>query len=95
MDKKLSAQDYMEILRAKRKSGTYDYADRVFYDGKMMLKCPGGTSKLGNTCVPAGTKELEKGPRKQWKKDLGGVDPKQVQKIGKAKTSEDIRKSRG
>jgi hypothetical protein len=94
MDKKLSAQDYMEILKAKRNSGTYDYADRVFYDGKLMMKCPGGTSKVGKTCIPKGVEKTEQKGGKRWKKDLGGVNPNQVQKLGKAKNSQDLQRAR-
>lgn len=94
MDKKLSAQDYMEILRKKRQDGTYDYADRVFYKGKVMLKCPPGASKVGNTCVPSAATTKAAGPGKTWQKDLGGIDPRQAQQLGTAKTAKDVKKAR-
>lgn len=94
MDKKLSAQDYMEILKKKRQDGSYDYADRVFYKGKVMLKCPPGATKMGNTCVPSAASTSTTGPGKNWQKDLGGINPQQIQKLGSAKTSKDIKKAR-
>jgi hypothetical protein len=95
MDKRLSTQDYMEILKKKRQDGTYDYADRVFYKGKVMLKCPPGATKLGNTCVPSAAATAKgAGPGKTWQKDLGGINPQQVQQLGVAKTSKDIKKAR-
>jgi len=94
MDKKLSTQDYMEILKKKRQDGTYDYADRVFYKGKVLLKCPPGSTKAGNTCVPSMKTPTNMGPGKTWQKDLGGIDPQQVQKLTKAKSQKDIKKAR-
>jgi len=94
MDKKLSAQDYMEILKKKRQDGSYDYADRVFYKGKVMLKCPPGATKMGNTCVPSAATAAAAGPGKNWQKDLGGINPQQVQQLGVAKTSKDVKKAR-
>jgi hypothetical protein len=94
MDKKLSAQDYMEILNKKRQDGSYDYADRVFYKGKIMLKCPPGATKMGNTCIPSIATPNAAGPAKNWQKDLGGINPQQVQQLGAAKTSKDVKKAR-
>lgn len=94
MDKKLSTQDYMEILKKKRQDGTYDYADRVFYKGKVLLKCPPGSTKAGNTCVPSMKTPTNMGPGKIWQKDLGGINPQQVQKLTKAKSQKDIKKAR-
>lgn len=94
MDKRLSAQDYMEILKKKRQDGTYDYADRVFYKGKVMLKCPPGSTKAGNTCVPSAGPTNAAAAGKTWQKDLGGIDPRQAQQLGSAKTSKDVKKAR-
>ena len=94
MDKRLSAQDYMEILKKKRQDGTYDYADRVFYKGKVLLKCPPGSTKAGNTCVPSMKTPASMGPGKTWQKDLGGIDPKQAQQLGVAKSQKDVKKAR-
>lgn len=94
MDKKLSVQDYMEILKKKRQDGSYDYADRVFYKGKVMLKCPPGATKMGNTCVPSAATTTAAGPGKNWQKDLGGINTQQVQQLGAAKTSKDVKKAR-
>lgn len=94
MDKRLSAQDYMEILKKKRQDGTYDYSDRVFYKGKVLLKCPPGSTKTGNTCVPSMKTPTGMGPGKTWQKDLGGIDPKQAQQLGVAKSQEDVKKAK-
>jgi hypothetical protein len=96
MERKLSAQDYMEILRKKRQDGTYDYADRIFYKGKVMLKCPPGSTKSGNTCLPKGSPGLNaaNSSGKRWKQDLGGVDPRQIQRLNAAKTAKDVNKAR-
>lgn len=94
MDRRLSTQDYLEILKKKKADGTYDYSDRVFYKGKVMLKCPPGATKSGNTCIPsaAATKPVQSKMGRQ--QDLGGVDPRQIQKLGSAKTSQDVKKAR-
>jgi hypothetical protein len=94
MNKKLSTQDYMEILKKKRQDGTYDYADRVFYKGKVMLKCPPGSTKAGNTCVPSMKTPAGMGPGKTWQKDLGGINPQQVQQLATAKSQKDVKKAR-
>lgn len=94
MDKKLSTQDYMEIIKRKREQGTYDYADRVFYKGKVLMKCPPGATKVGNTCMPSDGLKASTPGGKTWKRDLGGVNPQQVQKLGIAKTSQDVLNAR-
>jgi hypothetical protein len=94
MDRRLSAQDYMEILKKKRQDGTYDYSDRVFYKGKVLLKCPPGSTKTGNTCVPSMNSTQTTGPNKTWQKDLGGINPQQIQQLGVAKSQKDVKKAR-
>lgn len=97
MNRKLSTQEYMEILRKKRQEGTYDYADRVFYQGKVMLKCPAGSQRSGNTCVPSGKAPGLMDPTKSRFRnldDLSGVNKEQAKKLAQAKSNKDVEKAR-
>ncbi len=95
----LSEADYMEILRARRASAASnaegrgaDYADSmVFYKGKVLGRCPAGTTRAGKTCVP-GASAKPKGPGYK-QPDLGGLSQAQVQALSKAKSTEDIIKA--
>ncbi len=52
-NRKPTYEDYMEILKAKRASQGANYADSmVFYKGKVLGRCPAGTTRAGKTCVP-------------------------------------------
>ena len=92
----LSEADYMEILRAKRASVSAgegpNYADSmVFYKGKVLGRCPAGTTRSGKTCVP-GASATPKGPGYD-QQDLGGLSRAQVQALSKAKSTEDVIKA--
>ena len=92
----LSEADYMEILRAKRASASAaegpNYADSmVFYKGKVLGRCPAGTTRSGKTCVP-GAPAMPKGPGYD-QQDLGGLSRAQVQALSKAKSTEDVIKA--
>lgn len=90
----LSEADYMEILRARRTaaSGGADYADSmVFYKGKVLGRCPAGTTRAGKTCV-AGASATPKGAGYK-QQDLGGLSQAQVQALSKARSTEDIIKA--
>lgn len=98
-NKKLSFEDYMEILKAKRASSGSNaegrganYADgTVFYKGKALGRCPAGTTRSGKTCVPgAGTTPMAPGYKTP---DLGGLSRAQVQALSKARSTEDIIKA--
>jgi hypothetical protein len=96
MNKKPTYEDYMEILRAKRASVSAgegpNYADSmVFYKGKVLGRCPAGTTRSGKTCVP-GAPAMPKGPGYD-QQDLGGLSRAQVQALSKAKSTEDIIKA--
>ena len=93
---RLSQADYIEILKAKRASvasgGGANYADSmVFYKGKVLGRCPAGTTRAGKTCVP-GASATPKGPGYK-QSDLGGLTPAQVQALSKAQSTEDIIKA--
>jgi len=86
---KLSQEDYMEILRAKKASQGANYADSmVFYRGKALGRCPAGTTRSGRTCVPS-TSTPSKAPGYK-KQDLGGLSRAQVKALSKAKSTKDI-----
>jgi hypothetical protein len=96
VNKKPTFEDYMEILRAKRASaaegGGANYADSmVFYKGKVLGRCPAGTTRSGKTCVP-GAPAQAKGPGYK-QQDLGGLSHAQVKALSKAKSTEDIIKA--
>lgn len=85
---RLSTEDYMEILRAMKSSGGANYADSmVYYKGKVLGRCPKGTVKIGKTCAPSASPDSF---TKYKPGDLGGVDKKQISKLSKAKTIDDI-----
>ena len=85
----LSEADYLEILRAKR--GTNFSDSQVFYKGKMMGRCPSGTTRSGKTCVPGAT-TVPKGPGYK-QQDLGGLSRAQVRALSKARSTEDVIKA--
>lgn len=86
--KRLSTEDYMEILRAKKSSGGANYADSmVYYKGKVLGRCPKGTVKTGKTCAPSADAQKF---TKYKPGDLGGISNKQIKKLSKAKTIDDI-----
>lgn len=92
----LSEADYMEILKAKRAAYTEgqgaNYADSmVFYRGKVLGRCPAGTTRSGKTCVP-GASATPKGPGYNTP-DLGGLTLAQVRALSKAKSTDDIIKA--
>jgi hypothetical protein len=86
----LSEAEYLEILRAKRASkGGSNFADsKVFYKGKVLGRCPSGTSRAGKTCVPAATPTPPGAKYKQT--DLGGLSRAQVKALSKARTTQDV-----
>jgi len=88
--KRLSTEDYMEILRTKKSSEGANYADSmVFYKGKVLGRCPSGTVRAGRTCVPGAPSQ--KSAKAGYKfQDLGGLTQAQVKALSKAKSSEDI-----
>jgi hypothetical protein len=84
----LSEADYLEMLKLSRNS---EFADSmVYYKGKVLGRCPKGTIKTGKTCVP-GTDAQKFTKYKPG--DLGGVSNKQIKKLSKAKTIDDIIKA--
>lgn len=94
--KNLSFEDYMEILKAKRAASASgkgaNYADSmVFYRGKVLGRCPAGTTRAGKTCIP-GASATPKGPGYKTP-DLGGLSRAQVQALSKAQSTEDIIKA--
>lgn len=90
--KNLSYNDYMEILKAKRASQGANYADSmVFYKGKVLGRCPAGTTRAGKTCIPGASATPKGAGYKQT--DLGGLSQAQVQALSKAQSTEDIIKA--
>ena len=87
-DKKLSVEDYLEVIKLSRNP---EYADSmVYYRGKVLGRCPAGTTKVGKTCAPV---QKEMAPQKYKKNTLGGLGKKQVEKLAKAKNTEQIIKA--
>ena len=77
--------DYLELIKLSRNP---EYSDSmVYYRGKVLGRCPAGTTKVGKTCAPQGTNEKA---IKYKKQSLGGLSQKQVEKLSKAKTIEQI-----
>jgi hypothetical protein len=87
-EKQFTEADYLEMLKLSRNS---EFADSmVYYKGKVLGRCPKGTIKTGKTCVP-GTDAQKFTKYKPG--DLGGVSNKQIKKLSKAKTIDDIIKA--
>jgi hypothetical protein len=77
--------DYLELIKLSRNS---EFADSmVYYKGKVLGRCPKGTSKIGKTCAPSETGDKQ---IKYKKQSLGGLASSQVKKLSKAKTIEQI-----
>ena len=88
----LTEADYMELLRRKKFKEGPNYADSmVFYKGKVLGRCPAGTTRAGKTCIP-GASATPKGPGYK-QTDLGGLSQAQVQALSKAQSTEDIIKA--
>ncbi len=88
----LTEADYMELLRRKRLKEGANYADSmVFYKGKVLGRCPAGTTRAGKTCIP-GASATPKGSGYKTP-DLGGLSQAQVQALSKARSTEDIIKA--
>ena len=93
-DKKinLTEADYLELLRRKRLKEGANYADSmVFYKGKVLGRCPAGTTRVGRTCAPSAAGSVA--PKYGKQSDLGGLAHRQVRALSKARTSEDIIKA--
>lgn len=91
--RKLTEEDYMEVLRAKRTSQGSNYADSmVFYKGKVMGRCPSGTTRSGRTCIP-GMAAATKFPGYKVP-DMGGISRAQAEALSKAQSTQDIIKAR-
>ena len=82
---KFTEADYLELIKLSRNP---EYADSmVYYRGKVLGRCPAGTTKSGKTCVPA-QKDMK--GAKYDKTLLGGLSKKQVARLAKAKNVEQI-----
>lgn len=88
----LTEADYLDILRRKKLKEGANYADSmVFYKGKVLGRCPAGTTRAGKTCIP-GASATPKGAGYKTP-DLGGLSQAQVQALSKARSTEDIIKA--
>ena len=77
--------DYLELIKLSRNP---EFADSmVYYRGKVLGRCPAGTTKIGKTCAPV-QKEIK--GTKYKKHVLGGLSRQQVEKLSKAKSTEQI-----
>jgi hypothetical protein len=77
--------DYLELIKLSRNP---EYSDSmVYYRGKVLGRCPAGTKKIGKTCAPA---QADEALAKYKKQSLGGLSKRQVEKLSKAKTIEQI-----
>ena len=84
-NKQFTEADYLELIKLSRNS---EFADSmVYYKGKVLGRCPKGTSKIGKTCAPSETGDKQ---IKYKKQSLGGLASSQVKKLSKAKTIEQI-----
>jgi len=83
--KDFTEADYLELIKLSRNP---EYADSmVYYKGKVLGRCPAGTTKIGKTCAPA-QKDMQ--ATKYKKNVLGGLSRKQVEKLAKAKNVEQV-----
>ena len=84
-NKQFTEADYLELIKLSRNP---EYSDSmVYYRGKILGRCPAGTTKIGKTCAPA----QKEGPGTKYKKNvLGGLSKKQVARLSKAKSTEQI-----
>ena len=77
--------DYLELIKLSRNP---EYSDSmVYYRGKVLGRCPAGTTKVGKTCAPA---QKEEQGAKYKKNVLGGLSRQQVARLSKAKSTEQI-----
>ena len=84
-NKQFTEADYLELIKLSRNP---EFADSmVYYRGKVLGRCPKGTTKVGKTCAPQGTNEKA---IKYKKQSLGGLSKSQVEKLSKVKTIEQI-----
>lgn len=84
--KKLSYEEYLSILKGRSAS----YSDSmVVYKGKVMGRCPAGTTRSGRTCVPGAAPSSAPGTKYKTP-DLGGLSHKQVRALSKAKSTQDV-----
>ena len=84
-DKNFTEADYLEIIKLSRNP---EYSDSmVYYRGKILGRCPAGTTKVGKTCAPA---QKEEAGQRYKKNVLGGLSKKQVARLSKAKNTEQI-----
>ena len=85
IDGQFTKADYLELIKLSRNS---EFADSmVYYKGKVLGRCPKGTVKTGKTCVPG----VDAQKFTKYKPgDLGGISNKQIKKLSKAKTIDDI-----
>jgi hypothetical protein len=84
-DKQFTEADYLELIKLSRSP---EYSDSmVYYRGKILGRCPAGTTKVGKTCAPAQKEELG---AKYKKNVLGGLSKQQVARLSKAKSTEQI-----
>ena len=81
----MTEMEYLELIKLSRNP---EYADSmVYYRGKVLGRCPAGTTKIGKTCAPV-QKEIK--GTKYKKHVLGGLSRQQVEKLSKAKSTEQI-----
>ena len=78
--------DYLELIKLSRNP---EYSDSmVYYRGKILGRCPAGTTKVGRSCAPS---QKDMGPATRYKKNtLGGVSRKQIEKLAKARNTEQV-----
>ena len=81
----MTEMEYLELIKLSRNP---EYADSmVYYRGKLLGRCPAGTTKIGKTCAPAQT---DMQATKYKNNVLGGLSRQQVEKLSKAKSTEQI-----
>jgi len=82
----LTEADYLELIKLSRNP---EYSDSmVYYKGKVLGRCPAGTTKVGRSCAPS---QKDTDPATKYKKNaLGGLSRKQLEKLAKAKNTEQI-----
>jgi len=85
-NKQFTEADYLELIKLSRNP---EYSDSmVYYKGKVLGRCPAGTTKVGRSCAPS---QKDMGPVTKYKKNaLGGLSRKQLEKLAKAKSTEQV-----
>jgi hypothetical protein len=80
-------REYVEKLRAKR--DVVSHADAIAYQGRIIKRCPKGTTRVGNSCAPYRA-QLQARPKRPLRKPAESQAQRQIAKLTKAKSAKDV-----